>query len=213
MNPPCFLRSNPTFVFGKFVFTCSLLVQMLKGSMYYIGPKIPTNVSFENPKSRQERYLLLFHLFFSPILSTHFTNSPTPCHYPDQALRPTHKTNTLYHALANPNTPPVFPFRPYPSSRFPLRPCTCTSPPRTGVWSLASLSSWKWILSPANFGRTCFDGKCAKGDGYGRWPYYAHMGSTSNKFMRPNGWRAMCVERERERQWANESCSVGEWRW
>lgn len=41
--------------------------------MYYIGPKIPTNVSFENPKSRQERYLLLFHLFFfHPINSFYF---------------------------------------------------------------------------------------------------------------------------------------------
>lgn len=39
---------------------------MLKGSMYHIGPKIPTNVSFVNSKSRQERYLLLFHLFFFP---------------------------------------------------------------------------------------------------------------------------------------------------
>lgn len=96
---------------------------MLKGSMYYIGPKIPTNVSFENPKSRQERYLLLFHLFFFfPSYQLILLLLPTPCHYPGHILRSTHKTNTLYHALANPNTP-VFPFRPYPSSRFPLRPC------------------------------------------------------------------------------------------
>lgn len=139
-----------------------------------------------------------------PILLTHFIPFPTPCHYPDHILQPTHKTNTFYHALPNPTALPVLPFRSYPSSRFPPHPCTWALPhPSPGGWSLSSSRSWKRTLSPANSGRTRFEDKYANGDGYRRWFYsapmgnsidgrwwthHAHVGSTCNKSMRPNAW-------------------------